>query len=281
MQLLFNRDDIIQKILNINSDIISENPEDLITPFKKKNMKTIKMKFKEVALSFLDHNSQIQLTTEYLRKAYEDKYTLNHQQDASEFLQSILDDTEELKDLFRFKLKTERRCTNEDCHHVYDIHEQDYFIYTKEFLSDNVSINCSDLLENLNSWKLNGNECIGIDCKKYTVEEKFTIPASNRYFAVSLKLFDYNSQLQSLKKRNNVFIDNVPCSSIFLNNKMYRPVGGINHIGPLPNMGHYTCYFFKQNKWFKADDTNVLPIDWPKQSKTSSLYVLLFERVIP
>ena len=55
----------------------------------------------------------------------------------------------------------------------------------------------------------------------------------------------------------------------------YQLRGLIEHVGPSFANGHYVCYFFTEDNWYKADDSVITTASWQIVSGVQA-YILLY-----
>ena len=94
-------------------------------------------------------------------------------------------------------------------------------------------------------------------CNRETVSEKLTMTTLPPFLIIQLLFFNNN-----LEKLDNITVpENEIQVSSSQSQTTYRLHCIIEHIGPTMGVGHYVCYFLKNDKWFCANDRRVQQVD--------------------
>ena len=202
-----------------------------------------------------------------------EQFIVAQQQDAAEFLNNIIQQTEDIKSTVQYKIRYTHTCINTTCTYTNSNEEINFILSlsVKGNFKNNITLQC--LIDS----EINKKEQISETCDNCSHKNKLRkreIISSGKIVILQLKLFVINNDnLKSIRKQI-CNIKSIPSSTLKISGNLYNVVSSIFHHGTTTKHGHYTCMVRNGKGWVQADDNNVTKKNWPRNGKDAYLFIL-------
>jgi hypothetical protein len=214
----------------------------------------------------------------------------NTQQDSQEFLEKILDNFKDLNlnivDSFKF---TESSTLKSNGNPNRQKNEEKFFL---ELSINNDSKNIQNIINNeFKEENLNKNKYIHKEEGKNNIvynKKILSISSLNKYVFIQLKRFVYNKKtMTTIRLNNSIEINYNITFQVGTENKTYKLIGVICHLGGSVNNGHYIYYkFTNKDNVVIFNDSTIKKYGYNNDTNTkvksfiqSNCYVLMYEEV--
>lgn len=220
---------------------------------------------------FQQYINKINVDIQTLREFAGKEFTINAQQDVSEFLLHLCNKSVILENILKNQLIETIRCPGCD-----ERNHSDTSNYIVNLCLPDTRIFCSlqTIIDyNIGNWQEIESYCNnGCHLKKI---KKVDLIISNTLVILQFMLFDRTDN--DIVKITNLKINAIPTCTVDINGKKYKVVSGIFHHGNYWNEGHYTNMLRQNNQWYHISDNNVTKKQWPKGAK--NVYILFLEQI--
>lgn len=240
----------------------------------------------ELYQEYLKHNNQDEIYTKnrkFVRSIinkYSNKFTLGRYQDAPEFLEHILDDSNKVFDMgWKFKIINKIKCGNK-----YEENKPSQTSYIFQ-VSLPESVTEISTLQKLIDKEDSIPELRITSCGDTPITSKNIIIDSPEFLFIQLKRFSYKINVGPKKLYNLIYSNpNIKITSTNNIKYFYELIGRIKHheysLTGNPNIGHYIANIKYNNNWYLIDDTTATPITLNQGDfDTIDDYILLYKKV--
>jgi hypothetical protein len=217
----------------------------------------------KLAASYFSQHKPLDCTP--LRQVLGQPFNFPQQQDAAEFINALLCQSNSLKNSLKHELISVITCLN--CNEVRTNKSPNYIL----------PLSVIDSKSTLNSLfnDFSKEIVLEIKCSNCNITGNHSkvmhVSSPSQYVFIQIQLWN-----ELLKKMQNIALVSLPTTTLQINNNAYNLCSAICHHGESLHSSHYTSIIKKSNIWFRCNDLISNKERWPRGGK--DVYIIILEK---
>ena len=228
-----------------------------------------------MANNYVDQTKVDLLSSRYVRKLLRAPFSVNRQQDASEFLEALAMFCAPLSNCLQYTIRTYLRCTN--CSYT-SSRDDNNTILPLVIPASSTAVRLHELFANLSNWEtMLGSHCSTCNADGAVYQTCQELIRASELIVVQLKVYVFGEDGMPHKLR--ISVDDVTSSAISVQAQCYKVHNIVSHHGPSALSGHYTSYHKQNRGWMLVNDSHLTRVLEPDTN--SDAYILFYAKEIP
>ena len=226
--------------------------------------------FRNLANDYVDPTKLDLLSCRPVRKLLRAPFSVNRQQDASEFLEALAMFYAPLSNCLQYTVRTYLRCTN--CTYT-NTRDESNTILPLVIPAGSTSVRLHELFAKLQNWEtMLGCHYSTCNADGAIYQTRQELIRSSELLVVQLKVYVFGES--GTTQKICISVDDVTTSTISIQAQHYKVHNIVSHHGPSALSGHYTSYNKQNRGWMLVNDSHLTRMSQPDTG--SDVYVLFY-----